>query len=120
MLRPPLTPHARTDPKAKVAFLIFGMCMVYDLRGISVCYGGVDGFYSSRSASQSAYSVRGSFRAGRVEELMDASKYEKSFDNRCAAMVSREGRAPRAGHNRKYCIVSGLRLISLLIMARGS
>jgi hypothetical protein len=51
---------------------------------------------------------------------MDVIKYEKSLDNRCAALVSREGSAPRAGHNRKPFIDNGLRLISLLIMARGA
>ena len=51
---------------------------------------------------------------------MDVGTYEKSFDNRCAALVSRDGRAPRAGQNRKTCRVNGLRLISLLSMARGA
>ena len=51
---------------------------------------------------------------------MDASKYEKSLDNRCAALVSREGRAPRAGWNCKPCRVNGLRLMSLLSRARGA
>ena len=59
-------------------------------------------------------------QSGRREEPMDASKYEKSFDNRCAALVSREGRAPRAGRNCKPCTVNGLRLMSLLSRARGA
>jgi len=54
------------------------------------------------------------------EEPMDADKYENSFDNRCAALVSRAGGAPRAGQNRKPCMVNGLRLMSLLIRARGA
>ncbi len=51
---------------------------------------------------------------------MDARKYEKSFDNRCAALVSRERRAPRAGQDRKRCMANDLLLFSLLIMARGA
>jgi len=48
------------------------------------------------------------------------TKNEKSFDNRCAALVSREGRAPRAGQDRKPCGVKGLRMMSPLIRARGA
>jgi len=51
---------------------------------------------------------------------MDVREYEKSLDNRCAALVSRKGRAPRAGRDRKACIVNGLQVMSLLIMARGA
>ena len=51
---------------------------------------------------------------------MDVSKYEKSLDNRCAAPVSRERRAPRAGQNCKPFMTNGLRLMSLLIRARGA
>jgi len=54
------------------------------------------------------------------EESMNAGKYEKSFDNRCAALVSREGSAPRAGQNCKPCMHNRLRLISHLRMARGA
>jgi hypothetical protein len=54
------------------------------------------------------------------EEPMDARKYEKLLDNRSAALVSREGRAPRAGQDRKPWMVKELRLISLLIMSRGA
>ena len=46
------------------------------------------------------------------------AKNEKTFDNWSAALVSREARAPRAGQDRKPCMVNELRLISLLIMAR--
>ena len=56
----------------------------------------------------------------RREEPMDASKYEKSFDNRCAALVSREGSAPRAAQNCKPCMHNRLRLISPLRRARGA
>ena len=56
----------------------------------------------------------------RREELMDKSEYEKPFDNRCAALVSREPRAPRAGHHRKPLMGNALRLMSLLSMARGA
>jgi len=47
-------------------------------------------------------------------------KNEKSFDNRCAARVSREPRAPRAGQDRKPYMDNGLRLVSPLIRARGA
>jgi hypothetical protein len=40
--------------------------------------------------------------AGR-EEQIDVCTYEKSLDNWSAALVSREGSAPRAGHDRKPC-----------------
>jgi hypothetical protein len=36
-----------------------------------------------------------------VKKRRGISKYEKSFDNRCAALVSRERRALRAGDERK-------------------
>ena len=51
---------------------------------------------------------------------MDVGKNEKSLDNRSAALVSREGRAPRAGLDRKPWMANGLRLVSLLIRARGA
>jgi len=51
---------------------------------------------------------------------MNARKYEKSFDNRCAALVSREGSASREGQNCKPCMDNRLRLISPLRMARGA
>jgi len=51
---------------------------------------------------------------------MGASKYEKSLDNRIAALVSREGRAPRAGQDCKPCMVNGLQLVSRLSNARGA
>jgi len=51
---------------------------------------------------------------------MDESKFEKSFDNRCAALVSRERRAPRARRDRKSCIDNRLRLMSPLSRARGA
>jgi len=51
---------------------------------------------------------------------MDASKNEKSFDNRCAALVSRKGRAPRARQDYKPCMGNELRLMSLLTRARGA
>ena len=51
---------------------------------------------------------------------MGASKYEKSLDNRSAALVSREGRAPRAGQDCKPCMVNGLQLVSRLSNARGA
>ena len=54
------------------------------------------------------------------EEPMDARKYENSLDNRCAALVSRECRAPRAGLDRKPCTGNRLQLMSPLIMARGA
>jgi len=47
-------------------------------------------------------------------------KNEKSFDNCSAARVSREPRAPRAGQDRKPCMVNGLRLVSRLTIARGA
>jgi len=56
----------------------------------------------------------------RREQPMDADKCEKSLDNRCAALVSREGRAPRAKQDRKRCTVNRLCLVSLLIRARGA
>jgi len=51
---------------------------------------------------------------------MDPSKYENSLDNWSASLVSREPRAPRAGQDRKPCMVKELRLMSLLIRARGA
>jgi len=51
---------------------------------------------------------------------MDVDKCEKSIDNRCAALVSRERRAPRARQNRKPCMANGLRLMGLLSRARGA
>jgi len=51
---------------------------------------------------------------------MDGRKYEKSLDNRCAALVSREDRAPRAGEDRKSFMANELRLMSLLSKARGA
>ena len=59
-------------------------------------------------------------QSGYREKPMDVSKYEKSLDNRCAALVSRERRAPRAGQNCKPCTINGLRLMSLLSRARGA
>ena len=57
---------------------------------------------------------------GAREQPIDESKYEKSLDNRCAALVSRERRAPRVGQDRKSRMVNGLRLMSLLSRARGA
>ncbi len=54
------------------------------------------------------------------KESMDESTYEKSLDKRCAALVSREPRAPRAGQNCKSHKVNGLRLMSLLTRARAA
>jgi len=51
---------------------------------------------------------------------MDATKNEKSLDNRCAARVSRERRAPRAGRDCKCRIGNGLQLVSAIITARGA
>ena len=51
---------------------------------------------------------------------MDVQKCEKSLDNRCVAMVSREPRAPRAGKYRKPCMVNGLRMMDVLTRARGA
>ncbi len=94
MLRPPLTPRgARAGDKSRQISL-FGICMVCGLQEISSCYD--------------------------WEESMNAIKNEKSFDNRCAAPVSRKPRAPRAGEVRKSSSGNGLRLVSLLIMARGA
>ena len=63
--------------------------------------------------------TRGSFRTKR-EERMDINKDEKSLDNRCAALVSRGPRAPRAEQNCKPFMGKELRLMSLLSMARGA
>jgi len=49
---------------------------------------------------------------------MGGNKYEKSFDNRCAALVSRERCAPRGERDRKPGMVNGLQLASLLTGAR--
>jgi len=54
------------------------------------------------------------------KQRIDVNKYEKSFDNHCAALVSRKRRAPRAGQDRKPWLANELRLMSLLIMARGA
>jgi len=51
---------------------------------------------------------------------MNKRRYEKSLDNRCAALVSREPRAPRAGEDRKPFTVNELRLMSPLTVARGA
>jgi len=51
---------------------------------------------------------------------MNAHEYEKSLDNRRAALVSRERCAPRARRDYNRCEVNRLRLISLLIMGRGA
>ena len=56
---------------------------------------------------------------GRRERPMEG-KFEKSIDNRCAALVSREPRAPRARQNCKPCMVNTLRLMSPLTRARGA
>jgi|GEM_PF-5022506 len=48
------------------------------------------------------------------------NEYEKSLDNRRAAMVSRERCAPRARQDCNPCELNELRLISLLIMGRGA
>ena len=55
-----------------------------------------------------------------AEKSMGRGKYEKSFDNCCAALVSRERRAPRAERHRKSCMVNELRLMSPLTTARGA
>ena len=47
-------------------------------------------------------------------------EYEKYLDKCCAMLVSRERRSPRAGQDRKRRIANGLRLVSLLIRARGA
>ena len=54
------------------------------------------------------------------EECIYLNKYEKSLDNRSAALVSREGRAPRAVRKYKSLFPHALQLISLLIRARGA
>ncbi len=51
---------------------------------------------------------------------MHVYRYEKHLDNRCAALVSRGPRAPRAAQDCKPCMVNELRLMSPLIMARGA
>jgi len=90
---------------------------LFGLPQISVCYGDIGGF-ALRAArpnpltSCAALSER--------EDAMDPSKYEKSVDNRCAALVSREPRAPRARQNRKSCTINRLPLISFLTRARGA
>ena len=57
---------------------------------------------------------------GAREEHMSGNKYEKTLDNWSAALVSRESRAPRAEQDRKPCRAKELRMISLLIIARGA
>ena len=71
-----------------------------------------------RSASRSAHFVRGSLNWKR-ENPMNTTKYEKSFDNRCAALMSRDGTALRAGQDHKLCMAKGLRLMSLPSRSRG-
>jgi hypothetical protein len=51
---------------------------------------------------------------------MDASKYEKSFDNRSAALVSRERRAPRATDECKSFEFNALEATSSMRTARGA
>jgi hypothetical protein len=51
---------------------------------------------------------------------MDAHEYEKTFDNRRAALVSREGRAPRAGAGYKSCINMELESMDARQNARGA
>jgi len=51
---------------------------------------------------------------------MDASKNEKSFDNRCAALVSRKGRAPRARAGRKSFAFNALGPTGARQTARGA
>jgi len=48
------------------------------------------------------------------------SKNEKTFDNRCAALVSREPRAPRAGDERKSFAFKTLESTSRPERARGA
>jgi len=49
-----------------------------------------------------------------------ASEYEKSLDNRRAALVSRERRAPRAGHERKSFVLRTLESTNCMQTARGA
>jgi hypothetical protein len=51
---------------------------------------------------------------------MRAGKYEKSFDNHRAALVSREPRAPRAADKRKSFAIKTLDLIHRRQTARGA
>ena len=51
---------------------------------------------------------------------MDVSEYEKSFDNRCAALVSREPRSPRAADERKSFGIKELESIARTQSARGA
>jgi hypothetical protein len=67
---------------------MFAMCMVYGLQQIRRAR---DGSMESlsRSAPKSAYFVRGSFRRAGGRKRIEENKYEKSVDNRSAALVSR-------------------------------
>jgi hypothetical protein len=51
---------------------------------------------------------------------MDAYEYEKPFDNRRAARVSRDGRAPRAAAGRKSCASKELESMDARQNARGA
>ncbi len=64
--------------------------------------------------------MRGSLENRRREEHMYVYKYENYLDNRCAALVWRGPRAPRAKQECKPCMGNELRLMSLLSMARGA
>jgi len=55
-----------------------------------------------------------------IKWTMDAGKNEKSFDNRCAALVSRERRAPRAANERKSFVLRTLGPTSRPRTARGA
>ena len=57
---------------------------------------------------------------GKQQQAMDANKYEKSFDNRSAALVSRERRAPRAQAERKSLEFHALESTNIAQTARGA
>ena len=86
--RPPLTPRARMARKQDRTFL--DVCNVYGIRlaADSTCYGWFDGVAFAQRAQIRLLRARLFWRAGgrkRIEE----NKYEKSVDNRSAALVSR-------------------------------
>ena len=60
------------------------------------------------------------WKAERRKKAKGASKNEKSFDNRCAALVSRERRAPRAGGERKSFALKCLEWTDCPQAARGA
>ena len=56
----------------------------------------------------------------RLEERMKVYEFEKSLDNRCAALVSRERRAPRAVDERKSFVYQRLGSTHSTQTARGA